>query len=552
MMESKIKHARPDSSMARDAGRCMALIVAAAAVAFPAASHARLSVELANPPAPTAQPAKKAARKAADKAAPVKDAKDAGGGKDPLVTQSKTQAAAPVCIGELPPAINMAVPEGKSGLVDLQRLRLPAPAWLRTVGDPEVVQVEPLTSPSARNMFFLFGKKTGATNLMFQHADGRCAIVEVSVGMDTAAVQASIRQLLPMEKDIKVSAAANSLVVSGLASDAGAVAKIMTIASAFVRGGDGDPTARIVNMMSVGAPQQVMLEVKVAEISKTLLEKLGVNLAAAGGKGSIAFSLLSNFATQAGASLQVQKPGGNDSLLLDAERKNGLVKILAEPTVMAISGQDGSFLAGGRIFIPVSQDANGRISLEEKEFGVGLRFTPTVLDGGRINLKVAPEVSELSREGVGISSTGTGGNAVLPLITTRRASTTVQLFDGQSFVIGGLIRNNVTESIKALPVIGDLPVLGALFRSTDFQTDKTELVFIVTPRLVKPLPQSYPLPTDKFIEPSRKELFLDGKLEGTVPQEPQSPQAPQALQAPQPVTDSGTPAPLAASGFQIN
>lgn len=143
-----------------------------------------------------------------------------------------------------------------------------------------------------------------------------------------------------------------------------------------------------------------------------------------------------------------------------------------------------------------------------------MRFTPTVLPGGRINLKVAPEVSELSREGVGISAAGVNGTALLPLITTRRASTTVQLFDGQSYAIGGLIKNNQVANIKALPLLGELPVLGALFRSTDFQQDRTELLFVVTAHLVKPLPAGYALPTDQVSAPSRGELFLQGRIEG--------------------------------------
>ena len=203
------------------------------------------------------------------------------------------------------------------------------------------------------------------------------------------------------------------------------------------------------------------------------------------------------------------------ALVLEAEKKDGLIKILAEPNVMAISGQEGSFLAGGKILIPVSQDSlSNRITPEEKEFGVGLKFTPTVLSEGRINLKVSPEVSELSREGVGISNLSNNARTILPLITTRRSSTTVQLGDGESFAIGGLIKNNRTTNVKAFPILGELPPIGALFRSTDFQQDRTELVFVVTPRLIKPLPTKIALPTDSHIDPSRSELFLGGRMEG--------------------------------------
>ncbi|RZI45006.1 type II and III secretion system protein family protein [Herbaspirillum sp. HC18] len=461
--------------------------------------------------------------------------------------------ATPVCAGESTPTASVALPEGKSGQIDLQQLRLPAPAWLRTVGDLDVVQVEPTTSPTPRTMFFAFGKRVGSTNLMFQSKEGRCSVVEVSVGVDNASVQERMRALLPEEKNIRVSAAADSLVLAGTVSDAIAAEKALLIANAFVRkagssGGDtqGGPkiSDRIVNMLSIAAPQQVMLEVRVAEISKTLLDKLGVNLTAIGHHGSWTSLLSSNFATDGAGLLALTKTTTGERVVLDAEKRDGMVKILAEPTVMATSGQEGSFLAGGRVFIPVAQNnSNGvlTITLEEKEFGVGLKFTPTVLDGGRINLKVAPEVSELSREGVGITAAGVGGNAILPLITTRRAATTVQLFDGQSFAIGGLIKNNVVQNLKAMPVLGEVPVLGALFRSADFQTDRSELVFVVTPRLVKPLPPNYTLPTDNFVEPSRPEFFLGGKMEGSAPP------APAATRAAPP----GAPQPGGPSGFEL-
>jgi pilus assembly protein CpaC len=222
-----------------------------------------------------------------------------------------------------------------------------------------------------------------------------------------------------------------------------------------------------------------------------------------------------------------------------------MVKILAEPNVMAISGQEGTFLAGGKIFIPVSQD-NNRITLEEREFGVGLRYTPTVLPGGRINLHVAPEVSELSREGVGFTAAGMPGNLILPLITTRRSSTTVQLFDGQSFAIGGLIKSNLTTGVKATPFLGEVPVLGALFRSTDFQEERSELLFVITPHLVKPLPPNYSLPTDNVAAPTRADILLSGKVEGSP-----TPTAatPTALSANAPA-GAGSAKP-AASGFEL-
>jgi pilus assembly protein CpaC len=280
-----------------------------------------------------------------------------------------------------------------------------------------------------------------------------------------------------------------------------------------------------------------MLEVRIAEISKTLVDQLGASVGLTGSSGSWTYTLLSNLLSGNPNKLDAFNSRNGKFATLDAQKNDGLVKILAEPTVMAISGQEASFLAGGKIFIPVSQDSTTgvpRVTLEEKEFGVAVKFTPTVLEGGRINLRVAPEVSELNREGIGITAGGTTATAVLPSFTTRRASTTVQLYDGQSFAIGGLIKNNVTTNIKAFPGLGEIPVLGALFRSSDFQSDRTELVFIVTPHLAQPLPPDHKLPTDDYTPPNRFDFFLRGKMEGRAP-------------APQPASEP----PAAAAGAAV-
>jgi len=317
---------------------------------------------------------------------------------------------------------------------------------------------------------------------------------------------------------------------------------------------------QIINMLSIAAPQQVMLEVKAAEISKALLDQFGINFTRAYASGSAMKFLsgifggntflggrlagmseatvglgLANVLSGGSAMSGISSPSGSitaengtvtewpiaagksaTTIGIDAQKQDGLLKILAEPTIMAISGQTGSFLAGGKIFIPVAQNTGGgtAITLEEKPFGVGLDFTPTVLGDGRINLNVDLVVSELSAQGVTISSTNTGGTQILPAMTQRRAKTTVQLMDGQSFAIGGLIKNNVTTNLTAFPFLGELPIIGALFRSTSFQNDRSELVFVVTPRLVKPLPPDYALPTDGYVPPTRSDMILGGRLEG--------------------------------------
>ena len=379
------------------------------------------------------------------------------------------------------------------------------------VADVDVVLLSP-------KELYLLGKKTGTMNVILQGQNDQCTVMNVMVMMDAAALQDRLGQLIPSQKGIKVSAVENTYILSGTVSDAVKVDQAVTLANAYAGGTAGSNSAsRVVNMLQVSAPQQVMLEVKMAEVSKNLLDKLGAQFNASRSNGGVAYAIASGFLALTGSATKgvLTITHGDTSIAIDAQNKDGVVKILAEPNIIAISGQEGSFLAGGKIFIPVSQSVTGgipTISLEEKEFGIGLKFTPTVLEDGLINLRVAPEVSELSQTGIAITS---GSNAsILPSFTTRRATTTVQLRDGQSFAIAGLIKNNVTESITRFPILGNIPILGALFRSSEFQHDKTELLFVITPRLVKPLPPDYALPTDSFVVPTDKEFFLNGKLEG--------------------------------------
>ena len=445
-----------------------------------------------------------------------------------LALASATATAGPVqprCSGAAAHPAQLALNMGKSTM-----MRLPEAVAHRSVGNPDVVQAM-LVAPDT---LYIAGIDVGTTNMILQGKSGACSVIDVTVSMDPAALRATLAAVLPDEKNIVVTTAADTIVLSGTVLDAGTVARAGELAAAYVRrpvralqgpkeeAGTAAPAAaapagagvRVVNMLGVSAPQQVLLEVKIAEVSKTLLQKLEGASRFNFSPGSWTAQLLSNFLTgTAGAGVAGVNNRNGNALAIDADKRDSLVRLLAEPNVMAISGQEGSFLAGGKFYIPVAQE-NNRITLEEKEFGVGLRFTPTVLAGGRINLRVAPEVSELSREGIGISAAGLSGAAILPVVTTRRASTTVQLYDGQSFAIGGLLKNNFVGSLKALPGLGQVPILGALFRSTDYQEDRTELVFIITARLVKPLPPDYRLPTDGLTPPTPAQLLLFGKLEG--------------------------------------
>ncbi|MGT0251072.1 type II and III secretion system protein family protein [Burkholderia pyrrocinia] len=421
----------------------------------------------------------------------------------------------PNCVGAVRESSSVSVPLGKSLLVPM-----PEPVRNRTIGNPAVAQAT-MVSPQT---LYILGLSVGTTNMIVQGKSGACRVIDVAVGADAGGLQASLLQLLPGERDIHVSTAAGTIVLAGTVSSSQAAQQAVQIARAYGdsagdAGGGGKQGAGVLNMLSVTSPQQVMLEVKVAEVSKTLINQMGSAFNIQGGFGSWSGALVSNLLAGVASGAIFNKANNKPfSISADAQNTDNLVKILAEPNLVTISGQEATFLAGGKIFIPIPQSSgNGTssITLQEEEFGVALKFTPTVLANGRISLKVAPEVSELSQTGVTLSATNIGGTSILPLITTRRASTTVQMSDGESFAIGGLIKDNASGALKAIPGVGEVPVLGALFRSTSFQQDRTELIFLITPHLVKPMQTAdVPLPTDSFSKPHEIDVYATGNMEG--------------------------------------
>jgi pilus assembly protein CpaC len=304
---------------------------------------------------------------------------------------------------------------------------------------------------------------------------------------------------------------------------------------------DEDPSERIVNLLEVGGGHQVMLEVRIAEMSRNLRRNLGTNfnvLDEFGGNifsiqnmlggltgispewtASLADGTLESFLgmTEVSQSVNLGVTGfgvsdGVYQFFFEMMERNGLAKILAEPTLVARSGESASFLVGGEIPIPVLQGGDSdAITIEYKAFGVGLDFSPTVLSSNRILLTVKPEVSEPD-----FSQGTTFRGTTIPGFITRRAATTIELGDGQSFAIAGLLKDNVIESVEKYPILGDIPILGVLFRSTKFQKEETELVIIVTPRIVRPVPAgSLALPTDHFVEPNAAEWYLLARMEGS-------------------------------------
>lgn len=398
-----------------------------------------------------------------------------------------------------------------------------------------------ITLISPTELYFL-GRRPGSMNVVVQAADGRCLVKDIIVTIDPGTLQSTLATLMPQERDVRVTAAADTLVLTGTVSDSIKLDRILGIAGSYVA-----DSKKVVNLLSLAAPQQVMLEVTIAEVSKNILDNLDMDftrmftsadgavskvISGIFGGGAAAFGRFSpNLAggavsnagaastagSSAAAASQLSSTSRGSTLVgVDAKNRDGIIRVLAEPNIMAISGQSASFLSGGKIFIPVAQNRdNGgtTITLEEKEFGVGLKFTPTVLDGTRINLKLVSEASELQQTGSPFTSFN-GTTAILPSMSTRRVDTTVQLNDGQSFMIAGLIKNNMTASLDKFPGLGEVPVMGALFRSTEFQNDQTELMFVVTPRLVKPLGGAVAHPTDNHVAPTRGQVFGGSKLEG--------------------------------------
>lgn len=382
-----------------------------------------------------------------------------------------------------------------------------------SVADPQVAEIL-LISPT---QIYLTGKAPGATNLTLWGHDGRVShIYDITVTPDVAQLKQMLHRVLPSERNVRVMAAGESITLSGVVSSTTNLTTALDLAELYA-------PKKVTNLMSVGGVHQVMLEVKVAEMRRSVLERLGVDLAFAA-NGNLAYTLLNglmsvdgvgssatlNYNSDMTTAIARTTSGNNDITgFLDVLKQNGLVKVLAEPTLICRSGEEAQFLAGGEVPIPIPQGL-GTVAIEFKPYGVALAFTPTVISGERISLKVFPEVSELDyANALDISG------FTIPALTSRRASTTVELADGQSFAIAGLLQAGVREDIKKYPGLGDIPILGMLFRSSEFQKSESELVIIVTPHLAKPMEVvDGSLPTDHFVEPSELEFFVYGNMEG--------------------------------------
>lgn len=380
---------------------------------------------------------------------------------------------------------------------------------------------------------YLTGKMPGMTNLtLWDEANKVTTIFEVEVLPEIQQLKEKLHEIFPQEKDIQVTTTHDSITLSGAVSSTATLSKVLEIAQSYAYAGK-EGKSHVNNLLEVGGVHQVMLEVRVSEMSRNLIKRLGFNFGFLSGSGQqFGVSMLNslarvspgagtggavgNSADKVNLIFRFLGGGATWTVFIDALREDGLLRILAEPTLITLSGKTAYFLAGGEFPVPVPQTgALGvpTITIAWKPFGVGLNFTPTVLNNNKISMEVSPEVSELN-----FANSINLQGFVIPAISTRRVSTVVELADGQSFAIAGLLSDEYRENVRKYPVLGDIPIIGMLFRSSSFEKSETELVVIVTTHLVKPLDMTrQTLPTDKFIEPNDFEFFLQGRLEGNAP-----------------------------------
>jgi pilus assembly protein CpaC len=401
---------------------------------------------------------------------------------------------------------------------------------------------------------FLLATKVGQTNAFFFDAAGKQILaLDIRVEKDVVDLSSLMKASLP-NSSIVVQAMNDNVVLTGSVSSAMESSRAADLAARFT----GDPK-KIVNMIGIAGGQQVMLKVRIAEMDRNIAKQFGVNLAAAKIVGGTPIGVSTanqfNLVGQALSDLSGGQAGqvcasgstnnnpfgtllnGGNCLIknnvqgqLQALERVGLVHMLAEPNLTAVSGETAKFLAGGEFPVPASRDRDGNVTVEFKQFGVGLSFTPVVLAPGRISLQLASEVSELSNTGAfTLSGSNSTAGLTIPALTVRRTATTIELPSGGSFAVAGLMQHNTKQVIDGFPGVKDLPVLGALFRSRDFADDQTELVVLVSAYLVEPTTEAaLSSPTDGFVAPTDPETILLGRLNAVYKKKDDKPVAAQA------------------------
>jgi len=435
-----------------------------------------------------------------------------------------TPAAAAPRTGTFKPTTQTLLSVGEGQVISLPSAV--ADVWM---SNPAVADVY-VSNPRQLN---LFGKEAGEGTIIATGANGSVVYAtQVRVNQNITSIDAMLRAAMP-QADIKVLNVGQLAVLTGTvaspleAEQAGQLVGAMLNPGIDLSKEGAMCKICVVNRLSTATPLQVTLKVQMAEVSRSLLKQIGVNLLTRDTTGGFQFGIgqgnPGTFGSPAAGDTPAIAKGFNVNGLgttlgfagkllgldvlstLNLSEGDGLVSILAEPTLTALSGETASFLAGGEFPVPISQSL-GAVSVEYKQYGVGLAFTPIVLADGRISMRVRPEVSELSNEGA-IRLNG----FTVPSLSTRRAETTVELGSGQSFMIAGLLRNTNTNNVDKAPFLGDLPILGALFRSTSFRRAETELVIIVTPYLVRPSSGRLALPTDGYRAPTDVQRVYEGQ-----------------------------------------
>jgi pilus assembly protein CpaC len=387
-------------------------------------------------------------------------------------------------------------------------IRLSRPAATVFIAEPKIADVQ----VKSATLVYVIGKAPGSTSLFaIDKQEQMIANLAVNVGMDEGRLRDMLRAQSPASQ-VQVASAGDALILTGKVASAAEGEDVLRIASQFLQGDAKDRAGRLVNRLTIEAPNHINQRVPIAEGSREASQQLGFNwesLVRVGDDGGILGWATGTDIVKEGG--KIERPPGNlgavvarlvnpltgkdINLLIDALAAKNQVTILAEPNLTAVSGETASFLAGGEFPIPVPQGLN-QTTVQFKQFGVSLSFVATILDGGRISLNVRPEVSQLASSG----SINVGG-VTIPALTTRRAETTDDQGSGQSFAIAGLLQNNVTRELQKLPGVGDVPVLGELFRSKRFQRNESELVIIVTPYLVKPVSRRLATPLDREATP---------------------------------------------------
>jgi pilus assembly protein CpaC len=391
------------------------------------------------------------------------------------------------------------------------------------VADPKVAEVR----PASANTLFVFGTGPGQTTLAALDNTGR-VVAQFQITVQPSAYNANqaaaaVARTMP-GFDIHVDRVAGGLLVTGHVQSPEEADRVIAILQAYL-----SEKQTVENHLTVGSSTQISLRVRIAEMSRTVSREIGINWTAIQGLGKYAQIGLTTSnpvsatsATPNAFSAAYNIGNTNFGAVIDALAQDNLVHVLAEPNLTTLSGEPASFLVGGEFPIPIAQQ-NNTTTITFKQYGVNLSFVPTVLSGGRISVHVRPEVSQLSNQGA--VQLGAGNSSIsVPALTVRRADTTVEVASGDSFAIAGLLQDNVSQAVSALPWLGEVPILGALFRSDSFQRNESELVIIVTPYLVQPVsdPAKIRLPDDAYTPPSDLERILllrqVGEKTGTVPQ----------------------------------